>query len=273
MIDTLEVEKTVFEYPDYKRYLLDWTEEKGRGEKSRIAQALRCHMAYISQVLNGAADLSLEQAESLNAYLGHSDEESDFFLLLVLYGRAGTASLREYHSRKIARTLEERRNLKNRLKFKKTLPIEDQAIYFSAWYYSAIHLLLQIPEFQTKEKISFYLKLPLNQVTQVLEFLESIGLATQSHGKYKTGEVSIHLASDSPMIARHHSNWRMRTIQAIDRNDPAELHYSSVVSIAKKDAAQAHAIMTRAIEQVRTLVRESAPEDSLFCYCLDLFEV
>jgi uncharacterized protein (TIGR02147 family) len=267
------VNKTVFEYPDYKSYLLDWAEEKGRGEKSRIAAALRCHMAYISQVLNGSADLSLEQAETLNAYLGHAEEESDFFLLLVLHGRAGTASLRDYHARKIARTLEERRILKNRLKFKKTLPIEDQAIFFSAWYYSAIHLLLQIPEFQTKEKIAAYLKLPLNQVKQVLDFLESLGLATQTHGRYKTGEINIYLAGDSPMIARHHTNWRMRAINAIDRNDPSELHYSSVVSIAKKDATKAHAIMTKAIEQVRALVGESSPEDSLFCYCLDLFEV
>lgn len=266
---------SVFEYLDYKKYLNDWIESRssaGRGERSRIADALRCHVAYISRVLNGDAHLSLEQAHMLNNHLSHVAEEADFFLLLVLHARAGTADLQNYYIAKLRSEIERKSVLKNRLEYRKQLPEVDQTTYFSAWYYAAIHLLISIPEFQTKETLARYLRLPAKRVGQVLQFLTTSGLAMEKNGKYQTGRTSIHLGNDSPMIAKHHTNWRMQAIQALERERADELHYSSAVTIAREHVPELRKILISAIEQIRKITKTS-PEECLYCYSLDLFEI
>jgi uncharacterized protein (TIGR02147 family) len=266
------VQSPLFDHTDYKEYLRSRVRERGRGEKSRIAEALRCHLAYISQVLSGNAQFSLEQADALNTYLGHSDEEGEFFLLLVSHARAGTESLRKVYQTRIRKTLHERMVLENRLKNKKTLSLESQAPYYSAWYYAAIHLLISVPGFQAKEEIARHLRLPMPLVNQVLSFLVDTGLAEQFEGGYRTGQVSLHLQNDSPWVARHHTNWRMQAIQSVDRPDPKKMHYTSVVSMSPDDAPEVRKILIEAIEKVRAVVRQS-PEKAVYCYTLDLFPV
>lgn len=262
--------KSVFEYRDYKAFLRDRIAEKGRGEKSRMAGVLRCHLAYVSQVLRGGAQLSPEQADLLNPFLAHSEEEADFFLLLVLYARAGTASLRKLYEGKIRRVLQERTQLENRLKNKKVLPAESQATYYSAWYYSAIHLLISIPGFQTKEELERRLRIPMSKINQVLEFLVATGLAEQSQGRFRTGQITLHLPSDSPWVPRHHASWRMQAIQSIERQEASSMHYTSVVSMSDEDAPEVRRILVEAIESVRAIVRKS-PERAAYCYSVDFF--
>ncbi|MGK5082506.1 TIGR02147 family protein [Bdellovibrionota bacterium FG-1] len=264
--------KSIFDYQNYKAYLVDWVEEKGRGERSKIASVLRCHLAYVSQVLNDDAQLSLEQADQLNTYLAHSEDQAEFFLLLVSLERAGTASLRKLYETKIKRILHERTLLENRLKNKKVLPAESQAIYYTAWYYSAIHLLISIPGFQTKEEIARHLRLPMNQINQALEFLVATGLAEFNKARYQSGQVTLHLTNDSPWLPRYHSNWRLQAIQSLDRPQENQLNYTSVVSMSEEDAPAIRKILIEAIEQVRAVVRKS-PEKGAYCYTVDFFTI
>lgn len=262
------METGVFDYRDYKTYLVAWIREHGRGEKSRIAEALRCHGAYVSQVLHGNADLSLEQADALNTYCNHSEAEAEFFLLLVGHARAGTTNLKRRYASKIEKALE----LKNRIEFKKELSGEHQQTYYSSWHYAAVHVLLSIPGVDTKEAIAERLRLPSSKIGEVLEFLEKSGLVQRVQGRYRAGGVSVHLPLESAMVARHHVNWRLQAIQALDRKAASHMHYSSVVSIAEKDAYAIRDLLHKAIEQVRGVVKAS-PEERVFCYSMDLFEL
>ncbi|MFL5812438.1 MAG: TIGR02147 family protein [Bdellovibrionia bacterium] len=266
---------SVFEYTSYKAYLLAWIEsrpQKGRGERSRIAETLRCQLAYVSQVLNGPAHFSFEQAEALNQLLNHTDDEADFFHLLVQLERAGTPALRSRIQRKIKKILNDRLILRNRLEFEETLSREDQAIYYSSWYYAGIHVAVAIPALQTREALVRALGLPVSRVTQVLEFLVSRGLVQESKGRYSTGNTRIHLESDSPMIAKHHVNWRMQALQAVEKESADELHYSSVITASEGDIPRIREVLVKAIEQIREIVRPSQDE-TLYCYTLDLFSV
>jgi uncharacterized protein (TIGR02147 family) len=267
---------SLFEFEDYKAYLdaaLSQRPHQGRGERTKLAQAAQCNTTYISQVLNGPAHFSLEQAERISIYLGHSSDEGHFFLLLVQLGRAGTDGLRNYFLRQLRTIREQRTLLQNRLEYKKTLSVEDQATYYSAWYYTSVHLLITMPGFQTVPRISRHLGMPAARIREILDFLVRAGLAVQEGERFKTGPVSIHLGADSPMISRHHSNWRAQAALDVDRGAAdRHLHYSSVVTVAEKDVPQLRSILVNAIEQVRAVVKESK-EDRLYCYDLDLFEV
>lgn len=263
--------KTVFEHAGYKSFLRELVKFR-RGEKLKLSQFLKCNPGYISQVLNAEAQLSLEQAERACRFFSLTEDEARFFLLLVQKDRAGTRELEAVFSQQIRQILDSRMQLKNRLDFTKSVSKEHQAIYYSSWHYVGIHMALALPELKTKRAVSSHLGLPLKRVSEVVAFLIEAGLIEERGDYYYTGPVSIHLGSDSALLSKHHANWRMKAVESLDASQAQDLHYSSIVTIAKSDVTLAREILVRAVEEVRSLIRNSK-EDSLYCYCLDLFSL
>lgn len=269
---------TIFDYADYKVYLKDVISRKrnnGRGMRSALSKAACCQGAYVSRVLNENAHFSLEQAEKISAFLGHTEEEADFFILLVQRARSGTAALQKYFLKKINDILKRQFDLKERFKVRMDLALENQAIYYSAWYYSAIHILLSIPQFQTKDAIADHLNLPVSKVGETIEFLVRAGLAKKEGDRFKITKTRIHVGSDSAFLNRHHLNWRMQAVQSMERLDRSrdeQLHYSSVVSVSETDIHKMKSKLVRTIEEVNDIVK-SSKEESAQCLAIDLFRV
>jgi uncharacterized protein (TIGR02147 family) len=271
------MKKNIFDYKDYKVYLHALIASKprsGRGMRMSLAKALKVPVSHISQVLGGSSHLTLEQAEGTNAYLGHTEEEANFFLLLIQLARAGTPALRKRLNTQAQQVLEKRFILKERLGVKASLSIEDQATFYSSWIYGAIHVMLSIEEFQTKEAISTYLGISLKQVNEILRFLESIGLAIhKANGRYGIGTARIHLGHDSPMISKFHTNWRMRAIRSLeDENAQNDIHYSSVVTVSDADVTRIKSLLVKNIEEIKTIIRDSK-EEGVHCFSLDFFRL
>ena len=269
------MKKTLFEYLDYKKYINERIANspgKGRGIKLKIAEHLSCQTAFVSQVLNSSPNFSLEQAIKLNVFFDHTKEEARFFLLLIQLERAGSKDLQNFFQSEIDEILAQRLDLKNRIEIKTTLKKLDQQIYYSSWLYACIHMLIAIPETQTPQAISKYLSLSKEKVIEILEFLEETGLAQKKGSHYEIGVTKIHLTKDSPQIQRHHTNWRMQAIHSIDINNPEDLHYSTVVSMAQSDIPKVKEILIKAIEECRSVIRESK-EEKIQSICLDFFRV
>jgi uncharacterized protein (TIGR02147 family) len=269
------MKKIVFDFDDYKAFLLDWLAfqpAKGHGIRAELAKALGCQSAYISQVLRGTAHFSLEQAEALNRYLGQTKEESEFLYLLILKARAGTEALRAHFRESIEKMRAQRLILKNRLEARQELTEQDRARYYSAWYFAAVHLALTIPGLNTKAALARRLGLDTKKIAEILEFLEAAGLVTQAGDQFKAGSIRIHLGNDSPEIARHHTNWRLRAMEALDREEIQDFHYSSIVSLAKDDIKLIKEELIRAVEAAKARIKESPPEE-LCVLNLDFFSL
>lgn len=267
--------KTVFEYIDYKPYLhekIAAAPNKGRGIKRQMSTYLGCQTAYVSQVLNQHVHFSLEQALKLNQFWEHNKEESKFFLLLVQYQRSGSKDLEGFFKNEMDEIIERRSNLKERLNIKDSLDEINQHIYYSAWYYAAVHILLSIPAFQTPKVISEHLRLPIKQVQEILVFLMKTGLAVQKEGRYNIGLTRIHLSKDSVQIRRHHTNWRNQAITSIDKNYEEDLHYSSALSMSHKDVPKIKEILIKAIEECREIIKVSK-EERLQVLTMDFFGI
>jgi uncharacterized protein (TIGR02147 family) len=265
--------KTVFDFLDYKAYLRHLTGERGtrHGMKVRIATALGCQPTHISQVLHRSVHFSLEHAEILSRFLAHNEEEGRFFLLLVQKGRAGSKSLERFFQSQIDEMLKQHLVLTKRLKLKTTLSIEEQVTYYSSWYFGAIHIALTIPALRNKERLADYFDLPLGRITEILEFLITAGLCTVENGQYITGRMHISLGSDSRLINQHHSVWRQRAIANLDRNEQeGDLHYSAVITIAKNDFAVLKEDLMQLLKKHRQIVKASQ-EEEVYCYSMDLF--
>jgi uncharacterized protein (TIGR02147 family) len=271
------MKKDIFQFSTYRAYLLayiDAQEKGGRGMRLAMANGIGCPVSHISQVLLEKTHLTMEQAEALNLFLAHGVDESEFFLLLVQKDRAGTPALRERCKSQMQKILDRRANLKERLGVNRTVQEKDQAQYYSTWLYGAVHVMLSVPEFQSKEAIARHLKISPVKVTEILEFLFSVGLAkTNADGRLQIGETHIHLGIDSPLISKMHSNWRVRAIQALDSEEAKkELHYSSVVSLSRTDARIIQEMLIKHIAAVKSVIKESK-EEAVYCFAADFFKI
>jgi len=265
----------IYAFTDYKALILSLIEAQpngGRGVRGRLAAAIRCQVAFISHVLAGNYHFSAEQAEACARFFGLGKEEAEFFLLLVSENRAGTPELRGLFQKMIDERKKQHRQLQTRTKIEQTLGREEQATYYSHWYYAAVHMLLTIPAYRAPEEIRRRLKLSPKVVNQVLKFLLRTGLARQEGNLYVPGNALLHLEPDSPLIARHHANWRMAAAQALGDESPHDLHYSGVVSCAAEDLPVVRERIAKCLEDCMAVIKPS-PAERLVGLCLDWFEV
>ena len=266
--------KSVFEFRDYKAYLKhieDSRPHKGRGFRAEMSRATNCQTAYISQVLNSKANFSLEQAQNINKLLLHNKDESRFFLLLVEYTRAGTPELRSHFLELMEENIQKQLNLKERFKIKEVLSLEDQTTYYSEWAYAAIHMAVTVRDLQFVKSISDFFQLPELKVQKVLKFLSSTGLVTETaSGKYQIGNARLHLGKDSPLLAKHHTNWRLQAMNSFERETEKDLHYTSIVSLSLEDVLEIKSRFIKEIDSYNSIVKNSA-EQTICCLALDFF--
>lgn len=247
--------------------------QEEKGYRGRLCEAVGCQLSYLSQVLNGKPDFTLEQSHRLNQFLLHDREEARFFLLLVQHSRAGTHELKGFLAEQLQELRTEHFDTRTRLK-KDTTQIsqQDQHKYYSTWFYSAVYVMLSVPELQDPRLISSRLNLPLTLTMEVIQFLEDIGLIRKEGSRFLATERVIHLGKDSEFIRRHHVNWRSQAMLSAEKNLLGDFHYSSVFAIAKKDFDRLKEIYVSAMEDARKVIRPS-PEEEVYAFTLDLFRL
>lgn len=263
---------SLFDAKDYRTYLKTALPTCGanRGQRTSLAHELRVQKGWISAVINGSAELSLEHAFRVSQFLSHSEDERGYFLLLVQHSRAGSKDLQDHFSKKILEIQSRRRELTERIRTKVKLSEMSQTTYYSSWHYTAVHMCLMIEKLRTPTSVADYLKLPIARVKAVLEFLFSNGLAELKDGHYYASPTRIHLASNSDFISKHHTNWRMKAIQSLDLVKKEDLHYSSVMSLSKETAEKIRALLLQSIQSTEPLIRDAKDED-VYVLTIDWF--
>ena len=266
----------LYDFTDYKSYLnekLDNLDSGGRGSRARMSRSIGCQTAYTAQVLRGRAHFSLEQAEGINSFLGHTEEQGHYFLLLIQLAKAGVPKLKDRFQKQIELLQQDRTLLKNRLGVDQKLAKLDQAIYYSSWVYGAIHALISVPGFQSPEAIAKRLGIGVRKATEAVEFLLFAGLIERSkNGSLRIGNGQIHLAATSPLIAKHHLNWRLQAMQAIEYDPQLGLHYSSVVSISRSDEKKIYEMLVATLKEIKATVKVSK-EEEVASLSIDFFPV
>ncbi|MGK5085548.1 TIGR02147 family protein [Bdellovibrionota bacterium FG-1] len=268
------MQRTLFDFKDYRSYLKYVLPTGGhlRGSRIRLAEALGVQKGFISAVLHDKGEFSLEQAFRISRFLAHSEEEREFFLLLVQMARAGSKDLEGHFLNKINAMLVGRREIRERISTQATLSEADQLVYYSSWHYTAIHMCLMISGLRTPDGIARYLGLPTRAVSKILAFFVKTGLAEQRGTAYIAGPTRIHIASDSHFVSKHHTNWRMQAIQSMDRTQSEDLHYSLVMSISKGAAEKIREILLNSIQTTEPVIRE-AKDEGVYAMTIDLFSL
>lgn len=255
--------KRVFEFNTYTDYLIVRLGSATANQtRKNLAEFIPVHPTYISQVLKGRSHLSLEQGESVNEFLQHTDDEGEFFLLLIMKDRAGTTKLRLRFSEKIKTFRNARINLKKQLDINSEVSREDQEHYYSTYLYSALHVLASIPAYETAENIAAVLHLPLAKIQEALDFLVHLNILKVKAGSYSDGVRSLHLGHDSPLITRMHTNWRLHMLQNIQHRSQSDLHYSACVSLSSEDVILLKESMMKHLKEYISVISKSKEEEA-----------
>ncbi len=266
----------IFQHRDYRAFLRAWIDaapKAGRGQLTRISEAAQIHKTTLSQVFSGAKELSLEQGHRITQYIGLNQAETDYFLLLVEHERAGSASLREHFARQIEEKQKSHQQLSQRVTRSRELSSEERAIYYSNWIYSAVRNISAIESLRHPSEIAKKLGLDVAYLKQVTEFLLKTGLCIEKNGKIEPGPQMTHLEASSPLVSRHHGNWR---IKAMDRHPVLrkdnELAYTAPMTLSAKDVLKVRSLLADLVQKTDEIVGPS-PSEKLYCMCLDWFEV
>lgn len=255
----------IFNYTNYKLYVnerIKTLPKRGHGEYLRIAKFIGLHTTSVSQIFKGNKDLSLEQAAKLAQYFGLSELESDYFLNLVEFEKAGNAELKVLIEARIRKIKNHSLDLVNRIPKDKILSDSEKAKFYSLWYYSAIRLLVDVPEYQNRELIANRLGLSLKTVNESIDFLLSMGLLEYEDIKLKVGLKRTFIESSSNLVARHHINWRLKTIERFDTLEHLkDFVFTSPMTISIEDGMKIRELLSQTVEKIMKLNSSSKSED------------
>ena len=216
--------------------------------------------------------LSLEQASLLSEFLGLNEMQAEYFLALVQLDRAGNESLKKQLRRQMSRIRKSAQIVAKRFSSMTEVSESDKPLYYSDWIYIAVQQLTAIQSFDSEFKIAARLGLTVKKVRDVLLFLVSAGLCIEKHGKFALGPARIHLSADSPWIKQHHSNWRLHAIENLKIEDPQNLHYSSPMTLSKKDFEKIRSMLLAEIGAVAKIV-DPSPSEELASLNMDWFKI
>lgn len=265
---------SVFEASDYKEFLKNWLLARpkgGRGESRKIAAQLGVSTTLVSQVLNGDKHFTMEAASDLCDYLALSERETDHFLLLVDYARAGSHGLRLRLKRRIDQSRKAAQKLSVRLEKDRDLSDSEIAVYYSHWTYTGVrNLIATAPEIET-EQIAKRLNMPLHTIVKVMSFLIESGILVQNQGRYESGAKRTHLGADSPLVVKHHQNWRLQGFNRMNFAKESDLFYTAPMSLSNELAERVRADLPAFIENIVKLVGPS-PSEVVRCLNIDWFE-
>lgn len=265
---------SIWDFTEYRPYMTEKLGAEGsrNGLRKQLAAAIPVHTTFVSQVLKGRAEFSLEQAEAINTFFGHTEDESDYFLLLLLKARAGTKGLKERFEKKLRELRDSRMNIKARLDVQSEASPQDRERFYSSYLYGAIHVLSAIPKLKTPAAIAESLRLPRAQVQDIVEFLLRIGVLKEERGLLAPGSRHMHLGNESELILKHHANWRLHTLTNLQYLNKDDLHYSACMTLSQDDAFRVKDSILDNLKTNMSIVAAS-PEDVGYVMSFDFYKL
>lgn len=269
------MEKTsIFQFKSYKSWLQSvFNHSENRGQMSRICRVIDCQRSYMSRVLNTKLQLTPDYAFKVSEALQLSAVEQEFFLLLVDIDRCTDSHYRMFLNKKLKRILAGQTEIRDKIQRATPQSSIDEGLYFSMWYWSAIHLWCATPGNHTILSIAKKFSLADSIVERCLESLIDFGFIKKSgpHFSYNAG--AMHLDRRSPFAVFNHSNWRQKAVQDAQQFQvESSLHFTNLQTMTRTDYQRIRELLLEVIEKTERIARPSAPEE-LVMVCLDAFVV
>jgi len=253
----------IFSFSHYKIFIKNYQKslpKEGWGFVGHLAKVLHVNSTYVSQVLNGDKNFTLEQGLEVCHTLGLNDLQMEYFLSLLNYERAGTIKLKNYYEGQRQEIFKRSELVSHRIKKAVELGQEQKAYYYSDPFIIILKLLSSLENFNSLEEMAAYLNLPVANLSSHFNFLIENGLIIQDENGLKSGITRTHLKADEPLVQRHHTNWRLYATHHYQKLTSEELAFTAPLTISEKDFARAKKEILALISSLSQLVGDSKGE-------------
>jgi uncharacterized protein (TIGR02147 family) len=192
----------IFEYLDYRAFLLDHISEKKKENpyfsERMIASRLDCNPGFFNRVLKAERNLSPHYVLKLVAFLKLNAKQRHYFELLVNYNQAKKQIEKDHYFHQL--------DIFRSSKVKQT--IAAQHALYSQWFYVVLRELISIlpckdASEETCRKLAKYFepRVPIEQLRQALATLEELGLLSRKgDGAFTVKERFITSGMDIPQV-------------------------------------------------------------------------
>lgn len=265
---------SLFEYTDYRKFLRDYYDSKKREKKGFSLKVLADRAGfkardYILRVMNGSRNLSQSGAFMLSRSLRLSEKETDYFTNLVSFNQANMSREKDFFLRKMAEVGKYNRLQKLR---------QEQVIYLSEWYYSALRSLLPVIDFKDNyAELAKFLDPPLTpaQARKAVELLVQLGLLTREKtGKYSVpvSQLTVDGEVMSVALTRFHKQSLELAKRAIDYYLSQEREISGVtLSLSSSGLDKIKTEIQTFRRKVMAIAEQDANEEGAFQLNIQLF--
>jgi uncharacterized protein (TIGR02147 family) len=223
--------KKIFEYLDYQEYLRDFyashKQDNPYFSYRYMGRRLSLDPGFLVKVMQGKKHLAIDAAQPVCRFCGLNEKESDYFEVLMQFGRAKTDRETKLYFEKL-----------NSLRGIKTSVIDQhQYAFYQKWYHTAIWALLGYYRFTGDfDALAKKLSPPITpkQAKDSIQLLEKLGFVTKNNDKtYSIANEKISTGQKWHSAAIH--SFQTETIQlakeSLDRHKK-ELRDISTVTVA-----------------------------------------
>lgn len=261
----------VYKYTNYRNLLEDWMNNQSlRGARTHLAKAASCSPSWMTRVLTGSVQLTPDQAMGIATYINLSDDEADYFLLLVDLERAGSSILKKRIQKKLDTLIKNSGRVGVSVKADSLVKNENSIQYYSSWVYAAVHVSCMIKP-QRVDDVCSILKLSDKVVSRTLKELKNMGLLYFENSRWIATATNIHLPQHENAKIPH-SIWRQRTIQFFHEGHDEGLHYSAIHCLSRKDLEKIQRLLKESVLNCREIIKDS-PSETLAVFCLDWYQL
>ncbi|MGZ3793506.1 MAG: TIGR02147 family protein [Bdellovibrio sp.] len=265
----------IFEQDDYKTIIKYWIRSKienRRGAFKNLAGYLGVHATLVSQILSGTKDFSEEQLFATCEFLGIPKLESRYLWILLQIERAGSVTVKKHYVELKEQLQQQAMQITHRIEKDRVLTETEKAVFYSSWIYSAIHVATTLEKKIDFEFICTRFQIHPAKAREIINFLIEIQMIKEKEGRFYPGTTSTHLETSSPFIGKHHTNWRLKAIEASENLRDDELMYSANFSISNKDFKLLREELVQVIQRFLKIVKDSPGED-IAEFNLDFFRI
>lgn len=269
----------IYYFVDYRLVLKTLIEEqKNKNNKlnySKLANDLGIQKTYISKVINGSAHLSTDQVYLIADYFSLSEEELDYFLLLLEYERSGVAIRKKKLLKKINYVQSQHRSIKKHLKTNSIDPlISPLGEFYLDPYVKVVHIFLSISFYQKNYlKIAEQLQISQTQLTKIVNTLEKSNIIqwVPASKSYKILSQDLLLPKESPLCVAHQNLFRTISAQQILRLPIRDsLGMQITFSADDRTKNKIHERFLEFLKEMEILVK-NATSEKVYQFNFDLF--
>jgi uncharacterized protein (TIGR02147 family) len=236
-----------------------------------MAEYLRISSTMMSHIFNGDRHLSNESANDLCEFMGLADDEFDYFFLLVAYAKAGNHRLQARLKKKVLAEQKKANQISKKMKADTELNEPAKAIFYSNWLYAGIGTMTACPSYKNVDQIADHLKISRVTAQKVVDFLLQYNLCTIKNNELNVGPQITHIPHDSPLVHKHHQNWRLQGLNKMAESRERNLFFTSPMSVSDETSEVLRLKILAFIEEVRKQIRPS-PSEIVRCLNIDWFE-